>query len=174
MSLMETGQLLGNFGEFVSSIAVLATLAYLAIQVRQNAGASRVAAGQSVLTALNSSLIAAASTPEFSHTILDGQIDFKSLSEGEQKQFVVFMLAWFRGLEQAHLAYRLGQISDGEWGGHAAHISGLMKSEGVQRWWQTRRAVFSPEFQDFVDSSAKMEAAMSVNEQWQHMQSLPS
>ena len=174
MTLMETAQLLGNLGEFVAAIAVLVTLAYLAIQVRQNARASRLAAGQSVLTALNSSLIAAASTPEFSSTVLDGQIDFKSLSEGEQKQFVVFMMPWFRGLEQAHLAYRLGQISDGKWGGHAAHIGGLVRSEGVQRWWQTRRAVFSPEFQAFVDSSATMEAAMSVNEQWQHMQSLSS
>ncbi len=29
-------QLLGNFGEFVGAIAVVATLAYLAVQIRQN------------------------------------------------------------------------------------------------------------------------------------------
>ncbi len=37
MTLMEAAQLLGDVGEFVGSIAVVATLAYLAIQVR-NAG----------------------------------------------------------------------------------------------------------------------------------------
>ena len=34
MTLMETAQLLGNFGEFLGAIAVVATLAYLAVQVR--------------------------------------------------------------------------------------------------------------------------------------------
>jgi len=35
MSLNEYAQLLGNFGEFLGSIAVLATLVYLTVQVRQ-------------------------------------------------------------------------------------------------------------------------------------------
>jgi hypothetical protein len=34
MTLIDTAQLLGNFGEFVGAIAVVATLVYLAIQVR--------------------------------------------------------------------------------------------------------------------------------------------
>ena len=33
MTLMETAQLLGNFGEFVGAIAVVGTLVYLAVQV---------------------------------------------------------------------------------------------------------------------------------------------
>ena len=36
MDLMSTAQLLGNFGEFVGAIAVVATLFYLAAQVKQN------------------------------------------------------------------------------------------------------------------------------------------
>jgi hypothetical protein len=36
MDLMSTAQVLGNFGEFLGSIAVLATLIYLAVQVRQS------------------------------------------------------------------------------------------------------------------------------------------
>ncbi len=36
MTMMETAQLLGNFGEFVGAIAVVATLMYLAFQIRQS------------------------------------------------------------------------------------------------------------------------------------------
>ena len=36
MNLMDMAQLLGNFGEFVGAIAVVATLFYLAFQVRQS------------------------------------------------------------------------------------------------------------------------------------------
>jgi hypothetical protein len=39
MTLMETAQLLGNFGEFVGAIAVVGTLVYLAVQVGHSRGA---------------------------------------------------------------------------------------------------------------------------------------
>ena len=40
MTLMDTAQLLGNFGEFGGAIAVVATLVYLAYQIRQNTRSS--------------------------------------------------------------------------------------------------------------------------------------
>ena len=36
MTLMDTAQLLGNFGEFFGAIAVVATLVFLIVQIRQN------------------------------------------------------------------------------------------------------------------------------------------
>jgi hypothetical protein len=39
-------QLLGNYGEFVGSIAVVATLIYLALQIRQNTDTTRRASIQ--------------------------------------------------------------------------------------------------------------------------------
>jgi hypothetical protein len=36
MSLMDTAQLLGNLGEFIGAIVIVATLIYLAMQIRQN------------------------------------------------------------------------------------------------------------------------------------------
>jgi hypothetical protein len=50
MSLVETSQVLGNLGEFVGSIAILATLAYLAIQIRQAGRATTLAAVQATRT----------------------------------------------------------------------------------------------------------------------------
>ena len=50
MDLMSTAQLLGNFGEFVGSIAILVTLVYLSIQVRK----SQMAAEADSITAAQS------------------------------------------------------------------------------------------------------------------------
>jgi len=36
MTLMDTAQLLGNVGEFIGAIVIVATLIYLAMQIRQN------------------------------------------------------------------------------------------------------------------------------------------
>ena len=41
MDLMSMAQLLGNLGEFVGAIAVVATLIYLALQIRHNTAAQR-------------------------------------------------------------------------------------------------------------------------------------
>ena len=41
MTLMETAQLLGNFGEFFGAIAVVVTLFYLAVQVRHSKEATQ-------------------------------------------------------------------------------------------------------------------------------------
>ena len=49
MDLMNTAQLLGNFGEFVGAIAVVATLLYLAIQIRHNTRATEAGTMQSVI-----------------------------------------------------------------------------------------------------------------------------
>ena len=54
MTLMETAQLLGNFGEFIGAIAVVATLFYLAVQVRESKQA----------TEANTKAIAGSSTRE--------------------------------------------------------------------------------------------------------------
>jgi hypothetical protein len=43
MDIQATAQLLGNVGEFFGAIAVVATLAYLAVQIRQNTNALRSA-----------------------------------------------------------------------------------------------------------------------------------
>ena len=49
MTLMEIAQLLGNFGEFFGAIAVVATLIYLAIQIRQNSTQLRIVSHQTTL-----------------------------------------------------------------------------------------------------------------------------
>mgnify|MGYP001024420800 CR=1 FL=1 len=43
-----TAQLLGNYGEFFGAIAVLITLVYLSLQVRQNNIANKVASNQAI------------------------------------------------------------------------------------------------------------------------------
>ena len=46
MTLMESAEELGNLGEFVGAVAVVVTLVYLTIQVRQNTQAIRFQSGR--------------------------------------------------------------------------------------------------------------------------------
>jgi len=54
MDLMSTAQLLGNFGEFFGAMAVVVTLGYLAVQIRQSNLASQSTAIQSFFDSFSS------------------------------------------------------------------------------------------------------------------------
>ena len=51
MDMVTTAQVLGNIGEFLGSIGVIATLIYLAIQIRQNTDATNRTAFQDLVNA---------------------------------------------------------------------------------------------------------------------------
>ena len=59
-------QLLGNYGEFIGSIAVLATLIYLAFQIRQNTAQLASASLQAMADRMENKLLFVAGNPEFS------------------------------------------------------------------------------------------------------------
>ena len=158
-----TLQDLGSIGEFVAAIATLVTLIYLALQIRQNSESVKAAAAQSVLASLNEALQSAAAMPQLSRVVALGQADYSQLSGDERHQFVIWMFAWFRIIEQAHHNYVLGYLEPKIWDGHAKHIHSVMQSPAVVRWWKLRRSVFSSEFQAFIDSaSARDSSVVSV------------
>ena len=141
----------GSIGSFVAAIATLATLIYLAIQIRQNSDAVKSAAAQSVLESLNEAIQSAASTPQLARVVALGQTDYERLSEDERQQFLIWLFGWFRIIEQAHHNYVLGHFEPRIWNGYARHIRSVMRAPAVRRWWKFRKSVFSPEFQHFID-----------------------
>ena len=64
MSLMDIAQLLGNLGEFIGAIVIVATLIYLAMQVRQNTNALHAQSRQSLLSAGQAELFAMMENPD--------------------------------------------------------------------------------------------------------------
>ena len=83
-------QLLGNYGEFVGAIAVVATLAYLAIQVRQS---NKIETAESIRSTTNAyvSTILQVNSPLFRRAM----IDFEGLSGDDQMTIHNYLIAMF-------------------------------------------------------------------------------
>ena len=166
-----TLQDIGNIGEFVAAVATLATLIYLAVQIRQNTDSVKAAAAQSVLEALNEALQSAASSPQQARVVVLGQTDYGKLSDDERMQFMIWFLGWFRILEQAYHSHLLGHLEPRIWNGHARHLEGVMQAPAIRRWWKLRRSVFSSEFQEFVEDlgdSASVSTPVALFEEMRH------
>ena len=142
---------LGNIGDFVGGVGVVVTLAYLALQIRQNSRSVRAASAQAMLASLSQTLNAIGASPQASRAFAAGQLDPDSMTEDEAVQFVHLILGWFRVLEQAFYLHRLGGLDTDLWNGYVAQLRSFMQSPGVQRWWAVRAPLFHTEFREFID-----------------------
>ena len=137
MDLMYTAQLLGNFGEFLGAVAVVITLVYLTIQVRQNTQAIRFQSGRE-----SASLVADLATFLIQREVVESQI--RSLGSDPEKVTDVdlFILentlfSWLTAIQQDYLEFQSGLHSDDWWQSKQRIIENWLSSEVPRNWWKT-------------------------------------
>jgi len=145
---------IGAVGELIGAVTVILTLLYLAIQVRQNSQAVKNSAAQALLSELNGSLRMASSDPATARAVILGQTLFDELAEEGRAQFITWIFAWMRTVEQAYFLYVQGYIDEEIWEGHVAHLRQLIHAPAVKKWWSYRRHFYSVRFQKYIDELA--------------------
>ena len=148
---------IGAVGEVLGAVAVVLTLVYLAVQIRQNSQAVKNSAAQTLLTEANESLRVASSDPATARAVILGQTLFEELSEEGRAQFVTWMFAWMRTTELAYFQYVQGYIDEEIWEGQRAHQQQLIHAPAIKKWWAHRRCFFSQRFQNYMDEFAALE-----------------
>ena len=153
MTLMETAQLLGNFGEFVGAIAVVATLMYLAVQIRQSNRTNQHTAFHEALRDQVAAINLLSSHAELSGIVYRGLADFDSLPEDEQRRFETWTLSLLRGAESLLYEVEHSRIEPEEWLGVREHLKFACSRPGFRQWWQhTRYDLFNRRLQDFINN----------------------
>ena len=102
MDHMTLAQLLGNYGEFVGAIAVVATLLYLAVQIRHSGTQTEIQNEQSQYEQWNTALLLPASSPQVSDLCVRGRPSRSELSEGERLQFDTILTVAINAIEHAY------------------------------------------------------------------------
>ena len=142
---------LGAIGEFVGSIAVLATLVYLAIQTRQTKFAAQSAARHTAAATMNQNSQNAAASTEYVEIISRGMAD-EELKPAEWLRFVLWMTGMFHVFQQHYLDSEQGLGDERVWAGEARAMKDLLGNPGVAAWWRSAPALpFSDAFIDHVN-----------------------
>ncbi len=147
-----TIQDLGSIGEFVAAAATLATLAYLAVQIRKNTLAVRAGSHQAVsdsFITLNSWI---ALNPSIARIYRLGADSPDDLTEDERVQFGFMLLSVFRAYETTYYQHRVGTLDEQLFLSVERDIASVLASSGVRRWWEETPFSFSPEFRSYVDA----------------------
>ncbi len=147
-----TIQDLGSVGEFVAAIATLATLVYLALQIRANTRMMRVQT-RHVSHQLNVHIFTSiAQSPQLAGVFRRGLAGFQSLEPDEQIQFMFVIGQYFINLENSYNDAKLGIKSDAdlerEWRG----ASPTVNSPGGRAVWEAIATGYSEDFRVFVQS----------------------
>ena len=152
MDFANTAQLLGNLGEFIGSIGVVATLIYLAIQIRHNTEATNRTAFQDLVNA-QAEINNLATTRETA-TLLVHAIDhpFEDLDRIDQTRIVNTFSRILAHLYNAHSQWIGGFITDTQWRQLSAVAHGLFVHQSFTEVWnKLLRDRYSPEFQAWMN-----------------------
>ena len=157
---------LGAIAELVSAIGVIATLFYLAIQIRTNTQETRIAATGQVSQEMNQFLQHVTSNQEISELWLKSlSSDPTQLSEIEVQRAVMIMGSIVRILENAYLLHLEGRMKESDWQGYKRFSDLGLNSKLFPIYWARRRVVHSDEFAEFVEDMTKNSSGVSLFEE---------
>ena len=149
---------IGAIAELLGAVGVIASLVYLAGQIRQsreqmeqNTRAMRASAYQEFTGQLHSTMMSAGENPQREHAVMKGWADFSGLSEEDAFRFTLWMTGVVHAFENAHYQYRMGMLDEDRWQKHYADVRSIFQFPGVAQWWRAGPPNVSPEFVALVE-----------------------
>jgi len=139
-------QAIGAIGEIVGAAAVVATLAYLAIQIRQNTERERLAQEFLSNQYFNELRMLVASDPELAEIEMRGTANLSSLTPIERRRFDELMVSWVWAMQKAYRQMAAMRLATDFSGGE--HIfRRRFNGPGFISWWSAAKGEFTdPEF----------------------------
>ena len=125
----------GAVGEILGAGTVVATLFYLARQVKHATAVSRAASRQAI-TQMNIDTWAPSLDPQVLATAARKPFAGEEFTPEESGNYIRWILMRMRFLENAHYQYREGLLDEAEWSGYASLIKTLVgpDSRGEEVW----------------------------------------
>ena len=108
---------LANLGQVIGALAVVISLIYVALQIRQNTNAVRSATAQTVHEHFAKWYHLVAADDVLSQIVANGLRDYASLSEKEKVRFIATFMAFLSYSQNAFLKWREGLLASPLWMG---------------------------------------------------------
>jgi len=144
---------LGNLGDLLGGIGVIATLLYLAAQIRTNTREVR-SASLHALTVIHLEFQRAVwQDAELTRIWFDGLSGDAPLAEADGRRFMFMLISAARQWETAYRNTRGGSLESSEWAGMHLELTRTFAAKGALPYWSEIRKDGFP--QDFVEYAEK-------------------
>ena len=157
----------GAIGEIVGAVAVVISVLYLALQVRQN---TKVVQGSTIQGITETMQRENRWSSDMAEVVTKAIESPDSMSSVEAFRMGEWLTAAMSARQNEFLQYQRGLIDQEMWDASAGIIRTIMSIEFTRKWWQSwDKSVYSPGFADAV------EELVSLNQDWtfnEHLESL--
>jgi hypothetical protein len=141
----------GAVGEILGAASVVATLFYLARQVKQTTSVSQAAARQAI-SQMNVDSWGASLDPQVLALAATKATTGEELTPEELGNYVRWILMRMRFVENAHYQYKEGLLDSDEWNGYVNLINFLVGPiSPAHEAWSRAAVAYSPRFVDEVN-----------------------
>lgn len=141
----------GAVSELIGALAVVATLLYLAAQIRQNTTSVRAATFQTIMgaaTAFNESLSRDA---DLLRVFTTGLTAYGELGREDAARFHFQILSLVRRGENFHYQMQLGLLEDEAWEGLRTSLLQLLGTPVARTWWKQNERLINADFRSFIE-----------------------
>ena len=148
-----TLETLSAIAQLVAALGVVASLFYLAVQIRQNTRSQRSIVVDSLTQSLINLLGPQASDPDLTRAFASATEDWYGAAEADRLRAVTVLFTLFKLFENAWFQKRQGTLDAQQWEGWDAYMRMYFHLPGVKTWWQLRRAAFAHGFRNYIETS---------------------
>ena len=142
---------IGAIGELIGAAAVVGSLVYVAIQIRQNTTATQSNTQQQIFDATTDVNLAIASDPALSELITRANQDYESITDSDRIQLTFLYMNWFNMWHSAFGNYESGLLAEDDWGMWDKGMGLLMdNSISARKIWSASSHIYGSEFQRHV------------------------
>lgn len=138
--------------QLVSSIAVVLSLLYLALQVHRGTRIARISAQDSASSALRDVTKPFMENAELGRIWQQGLEDLGTLSAADQVRFFHAAYQFLKAFETIHFHYADGLLDQQLWNGWRELLRHYAVASGIAHYWKMRHDLFSVRFQKFMQS----------------------
>ena len=148
--------------QIAAGVATTVSLIYVGIQIRQNTRTAKLAAIQSVQTAMGRLEELIIQDGSFAELLKHGLTQSLSeLSDADRIRLSVFYRHALRTNQIAHYQYRMGALDQSVWEPQARQLSAILQADrGLREHFAVEKYMLDPYFVAFCES------ALQKNEQW--------
>ncbi len=147
MTLLESGAI----GELIGGVAIIVSLIYVGVQVRQNTKATTVSTSHAFLNLHATTLGPISVEKEFRDIYWRGLSGLSNLQGNETAAFTAWQMHTFRTWETFWYQWQEGVFDDRLWEGWQAQFTDLFQYAGTKEIWDARKHQLSEEFRTFVE-----------------------
>jgi hypothetical protein len=166
MSIVE----LGALGEFVGAMAVLVTLVYLVLQIRQNTRSIRSQSRFHVLETVASDMKIVQTSDYWD---VARKISSGSASRADRTKWAMTLTNWFSHQEMLYWEVVDGTLPESFSETLEFRVAGTLMHPEVRSVWDAWRGLYTREFQEYVDDLFERDLAEIVGPARAHIDGVP-